>query len=105
MKQSVNILTEIKRLVTEKDSSAKIYLYGSRAKGTNRKNSDWDVLILINKDKITSDLEREITFPLYDLEFETGEIISPMVYSENEWNFKYKITSFYRNVMQEGVLL
>ena len=105
MKQSVNILKEIKRLVTEKDSSAKIYLYGSRAKGTNRRNSDWDVLILLNKEKITSDIEKEITFPLYDLEFETGEIISPMVYSENEWNFKYKITPFYRNVMQEGILL
>ena len=105
MQQSINILKEITRLVIEKDSSAKIYLYGSRAKGNSHKNSDWDVLILLNKDKITFEIEKEITFPLYDLEFETGEIISPMVYSENEWNFKYKITPFYKNVMQQGILL
>ncbi|MGB4415117.1 MAG: nucleotidyltransferase domain-containing protein [Paludibacter sp.] len=100
-----NILMEIKRLVEEKDASAKIYLYGSRAKGTAKKDSDWDLLILLNREKITPEHEKEITYPLFDLEFETGEIISPMVYSENEWNTKYCITPFYRNVMKEGRLL
>ncbi len=60
-----------------------------RVKGKSYKNSDWDALILLNKDKITSVIEKEITFPIYDLEFETGEIINPMVYSENDWNLKY----------------
>jgi len=46
-----NILMEIKRLVEEKDASAKIYLYGSRAKGTAKKDSDWDLLILLNREK------------------------------------------------------
>lgn len=95
----------IKRLVVEKDSTAKIYLYGSRAKGNARKDSDWDLLILLNRDKITSDIEKEITNSLYDFEFESGQIISPMVYSEKEWNSKYKITPFYKNVMREGRLL
>lgn len=95
----------IKRLVIEKDSTAKIYLYGSRAKGNARKDSDWDLLILLNRDKITSDIEKEITNSLYDFEFESGQIISPMVYSEKEWNSKYKITPFYKNVMREGRLL
>jgi hypothetical protein len=62
-------------------------------------------LILLNKEKITPEIEEEITFSLYDLEFEDGEVISPMVYSEKEWNTKYKITPFYRNIMQEGRLL
>lgn len=105
MKKTVDILSTIKRLVVEKDSTAKVYLYGSRAKGNARKDSDWDVLILLNRDKITSDIENEITYSLYDLEFESGQIISPMVYSEKEWNSKYKITPFYRNVMREGRLL
>ena len=100
-----NILAQIKKIVKEKDPSAKIYLYGSRSRGNAKSESDWDLLILLNRDEISLDLEREITYPLYDLEFETGEIISPMLYTENEWNTKYSITPFYRNVMREGQML
>lgn len=92
-------------LVLQQEPTAKIYLYGSRARGNSRPDSDWDLLILLNKDKITSEVEQRVTYPLYDLEFETGEIISPMVYSENEWKTKYWITPFYSNVMKEGMLL
>lgn len=92
-------------LVLQSEPSAKIYLYGSRARGTAKLDSDWDLLILLNKDRITNEEEQKITYPLYDLEFEIGEVISPMVYSENEWYSKYRITPFYSNVMREGRLL
>lgn len=68
-------------------------------------DSDWDILILLNKDKITADVERDLTYPLYDLEFEIGEVISPMVYSETEWKTRHRVTPFYSNVMKEGKLL
>jgi uncharacterized protein len=99
------ILNQIKKIVKDRAPSAKIYLYGSRSRGTAKKDSDWDLLILLNKDNISSDDEREISYPLYDLEFETGEVISPMFYTEKEWNSKYKVTPFYQNVMKEGRLL
>jgi predicted nucleotidyltransferase len=99
------ILNQIKRIVREKEPSAKIYLYGSRSRGTAKDDSDWDLLILLNKDDISTEVEREITYPLYDLEFDTGEVISPMIYTEKEWNSKYKVTPFYQNVMREGRLL
>jgi uncharacterized protein len=99
------ILNQIKKIVTEQEPRAKVYLYGSRSRGTAKNNSDWDLLILLNKDKISQEDEQKITYPLYDLEFDTGEVISPMIYSEKEWNTKYKITPFYQNVMQEGKLL
>ena len=99
------ILNQIKQIVTEQEPRAKVYLYGSRSRGTAKRNSDWDLLILLNKDKITPEDEQKITYPLYDLEFDTGEVISLMIYSEKEWNTKYKITPFYRNVMREGRLL
>ncbi len=105
MNNSGHILDEIKRIVSSRYPSAKIYLYGSRARGTASLGSDWDVLILLNKDKITPDIEESVTYPLYDLEFDTGEVISPMVYSEKEWNTRYRITPFYQNVMKEGKLL
>ena len=97
-----DILKRIKNIVLENDPEAKVYLYGSRARGTIKPDSDWDLLILLNKDNITYDVEKRVTSPLYDLEFEIGEVISPIIYSENEWNFKHKITPFYHNVMKEG---
>jgi predicted nucleotidyltransferase len=99
------ILNQIKRIVREKEPGAKIFLYGSRSRGTATDDSDWDLLILLNKDILTAEAEREIKSPLYDLEIDTGEVISPMIYSEKEWNLKYKATPFYRNVMREGKLL
>ena len=102
MAEASYILSEIKRIVSEKDNEAIVYLYGSRARGTAREESDWDLLILLNKEKITLQLEKDITYPLYDLELETGEIISPMVYSLNEWTTKYKSTPYYNNVMRDG---
>ena len=100
-----NILQRIKKIVSDNDPLAKVYLYGSSARGTMKPDSDWDLLILLNQDKITTDIERNVTYPLYDLEFEIGEVISPMVYSEKEWNSKHRITPFYSNVMREGKLL
>jgi uncharacterized protein len=99
------ILAQIKKIIKERDPLAKIYLYGSRAKGTAKSDSDWDLIILLNRDKISLEVEQGITYPLYDLEFDIGEVISPLIYSEKEWNTKYKITPFYKNVMQEGKLL
>lgn len=67
------ILNQIKRIVRKKEPAAKIYLYGSRSRGTATDDSDWDLLILLDKDFITVEAEREITYPLYDLEFDIGE--------------------------------
>lgn len=89
----------------DRDPSAKVYLYGSRARGTMNFDSDWDLLILLNSKTITADVEKDVTCPLYDLEFEIGEVISPIVYSEVEWHTKFRVTPFYSNVMKEGRLL
>ena len=105
MTNQQNVLDRIKRIVLERDPSAKVYLYGSRARGTMKPDSDWDLLILLNKDKITAEVEKSVTSPLYDLEFEIGEVISPMIYSETDWNTRHRVTPFYSNVMKEGKLL
>ncbi len=105
MTKSKSILSEIKKIVKGKDPDAKIYLYGSRVREEQSKESDWDVLILLNREYIPLEVEKEITYALFDLEFDTGELISPIVYSEKEWFNKYSITPFFNNVMKEGKLL
>lgn len=105
MKKPINILEQVKRIITEKEPSAKIYLYGSRARGTSKQDSDWDLLILVKQEKISYDFEKKLTDSIYDLEFDSGEVISPMIYSELEWNTKYSVTPFYHFVMKEARLL
>jgi predicted nucleotidyltransferase len=105
MNDSQKFIAQIKHLISEKEPLAKIFLYGSRARGTAKPDSDWDFLILLNKETITTEVEKNISYSLYDLEFETGEIISPMIFTQTEWETKYNITPFYKNVQSEGILL
>ncbi len=105
MTHSDKILSQIKKIVLEQEPTAKIYLYGSRARGTAKSDSDWDLLILLDKNKINYNEEQKITNPLYDFELDSGEVISPMIYSKKDWFSKYPVTWFYQNVMNEGLEL
>lgn len=97
-----NIITLIRKNISEIDPNAQIILYGSRARGNERNDSDWDILVLTD---YPVDIERERSFRnhLYDLELETGEPFSIFVYSKVDWNTKQKITPFYHNVNIEGI--
>ncbi len=95
----------IKNSVNETAPGATIILYGSFARGDNNANSDLDILILLDKKQITRDDEKKVKYPLYDIEFETGQIISPIVLSRNDWETRHRITPFYENVLKEGVTL
>ena len=99
------ILQLIKNSVKATDPDATLILYGSYARGDFNENSDIDLLILIDKEKITRDDRIRIGYPLYDIELKEGIIISPMVRSKKIWKTQYIITSFYRNVTKEGIVL
>ena len=99
------ILRMIKDSVESIDPSATIILYGSFARGDNNPDSDIDILILLDKVVLTRDDKKRMKYPLYDIEFETGQIISPLVLSKQDWESRHRITPFYENVTNEGVIL
>jgi predicted nucleotidyltransferase len=105
MKDKSLILNLIKSTVTQTDPRAILILYGSYARNDYDKNSDIDLLVLLEKEKITRDDEKRIKYPLYEIEFETGTIISPLVLSKSLWESKHRITPFYENVIKEGIIL
>ena len=99
------ILQKIKTTIKSTVPDAEIILYGSYARGEEKNESDIDLLILINRDKITYKDENQITYPLYDIEFDTGKIISPIVFLRKDWETRHRITPFYENVITEGIIL
>lgn len=104
MKKSI-FLKKIKDSVNSIEPGAKIILFGSRARGDFKKNSDWDFLILTNRTNVTNDLEKSFHYPLYKIEWEEGMIINAFIYSAMEWETKYCITPLYENIKKEGIEL
>ncbi|MCF6359188.1 MAG: nucleotidyltransferase domain-containing protein [Cyclobacteriaceae bacterium] len=100
-----SIIERIKNKVHSIDPTAIVILYGSYARGDYRDDSDIDLLILVDKKKISWEDERKISYPLYDIEFDTGRIISPLIYSKEQWENPRIVTPFYENVKKDGVLL
>jgi len=60
-------------------------------------------LILLNLKNIPFDLETKIMDDFYDIELETGVIISPLIYSKSDWIEKQSITTLFENVQKEGI--
>ena len=84
MTKDEQILNKIKDVVYRTDPKAEIILYGSRARETASVHSDWDVLILLNLKKLTFNFENKFIDDLYEIEIETGEVISPLIFTKNE---------------------
>lgn len=99
------LLSEIKRLVLLQEPDAEIILYGSYARGDNRPDSDLDLLILLQKDTITYADEKRISYPLYALEIQTHQVISPFIMSRNTWHEKYPNTALFINIKKDGIAL
>lgn len=86
--------------ILPKDS--KVILFGSRARNDAREDSDWDLLIILNKDKRNvSDIEK-YACPFMELGYEVNAEINPIVYTQKEWD-KQKFTMFHHNVEKEGI--
>lgn len=101
----LNIIRLIKERIKKKDPLADIILFGSHARGQSHKDSDWDILILLNLPNVNRLLEKEFRDELFDVELEIGEPISIFVFSKNEWEQKHEVTPLYQNIKREGIYL
>lgn len=79
-------------------------LYGSRARGTARCDSDWDILWILDKDTLTQADYDAIGYPLVLLGCEMEAEINPILYTTTEWQ-NNQSTPFYENVISDGINL
>jgi uncharacterized protein len=99
------ILESITNAIYRQDPSAQAFLFGSRARGDNKPNSDWDILILINNQIVTNDIEDRFRDVLYNIELESGQIISTFIYPKSFWQKNLKYSPLYKSVKKEGIKL
>lgn len=84
------------------NGEGEVYLYGSRARGDARKNSDWD-LIVITDDKPDNDENfRKYAFPFAELGWDFNAQITPLLFSKHEWE-QNRGTLFYLNVQTDAI--
>jgi len=103
MSSREEIIDRIVDLANSKYPDSEIYLYGSRARGNARSLSDWDLLVLLNTPDVSFNIETKMMDEFYELELETGAVISPLIYSKTDWNKNHTITPLYQNIQKDGV--
>ena len=81
-----------------------VILFGSRARGDAREDSDWDVLILLDKDHITSQDIDDYSYPLRELGWDYNQCINAILYTKHDWDSSIS-SPFRENVTEDGIRL
>ena len=97
----MNIINSVKKEVAKISPNSEVILFGSRARGDFKKNSDWDFLILLNKKEVTKLEKEKIRNKLYEIELRTDEVISTIIHSRSEWENR-SVTPIYQIIQEEG---
>ena len=99
------ILTRCRDAIKSLDPSVEVILYGSRAQGGAKPESDYDLLILTDRE---TTLRREDSFrrELFPIELETRAVLTVILVSRKNWDSAlYGAMPFYQNVVKDGVIL
>ena len=82
LKEYINndVLNAIQQKATSiMPKDAKVILFGSRAREDAQPDSDWDILVLLNKDKIEEQDHDNFTYPFWELGWQLNQMIHPII--------------------------
>ena len=106
MPDNTDILRQLKHRLQQHFNNAirDVILFGSRAKGTARDDSDYDVLIVLNKNDYDWKFRDEVTDVVYDLELDYDILVDKHLISIDELEHSLRgAQPIFRNAIEQGV--
>ncbi len=100
------IVTELKnQLISEfRTDVDKVILFGSRAYGKPHKYSDYDILLILNKEHYDWKYKSKIIDNIYDLELEKNIVFDVHIISNYELEKSLRgIQPIFKNAIQKGI--
>lgn len=103
-----NAVGHFRTLISARYDVAGTIVYGSRARGTHRPDSDADVAVLLRGEHhpfLATKLD--MADVAFDVSLETGILISPLPVWLDEWQYPeaYSNPDLLRNIARDGVRL
>src|SRR5215813_13403015 len=100
-----SLLCRIREAIHDVEPSARVILYGSRARGDAQPDPDWDILALLDG-PVEPHRTAAIRHRIFQLELETDIVVSVIVLSHEAWDSPLsRAMPFHANVVREGVEL
>ena len=98
--QIIEAITDKARSVIP--SNSEMILFGSRARGDSHEGSDWDLLLLLDKDRICLDDYDNYSYPFRELGWDLGQYINVVLFTKKAWQSNMA-SPFHENINEEGV--
>ncbi|MDO8585607.1 MAG: nucleotidyltransferase domain-containing protein [Armatimonadota bacterium] len=99
------LLRDVKLAILRHQPKARILLYGSVARGTSTRDSDYDVLV-ITPHRLSTKEEDTIYDAVYEVELAQDAVVSVMLYSTQERSTPLvKASPYYKNIVKECLVV
>jgi predicted nucleotidyltransferase len=96
------ILLELATRIRERYPDARIWAYGSRARGTATWDSDFDVCVVL--EKVDQNIDRWIRDLAWEVGFDNDRVITTVVMSQVEFEQgPMSESTLVGNILQEGI--
>ncbi len=99
------LVQDIKAVALRVSPGAEIVLFGSRARGDARPESDYDLLFLAQQ-PLTPMQRETLNDALYEIELRHGIVISSIIIDRSRWETpRHRVTPLHQYIDREGIVL